>query len=37
MRREWRELTRELARQERRATRWTRWWRSIRRFFTKSR
>ncbi len=37
MRREWRDLTRELARQERRATRWSRWWRSIRRFFTKPR
>jgi serine/threonine-protein kinase len=37
MRREWRDLTRELARQERRATRWSRWWRSIRRFFTKAR
>ncbi|MBI2407769.1 MAG: protein kinase [Gemmatimonadetes bacterium] len=33
MRREWRDLTRELARQERRATRWVRWWKAIRRVF----
>ena len=32
MRRQWIALTRELARQERRATRWKRWWRAVRRF-----
>ena len=37
MRREWRALTRELQRQERRATRWSRVWKSVRRFFTKPR
>lgn len=37
MRREWRDLTHELARRERRATRWSRWWRSIRRFVTRRR
>jgi len=33
MQREWRALTRELAAQERRATRWKRWWKALRRFF----
>ncbi|HEY3287326.1 MAG TPA: serine/threonine-protein kinase [Gemmatimonadaceae bacterium] len=37
MRREWRALTRELARQERRATRWSRWWKATRRFFLRPR
>jgi hypothetical protein len=37
MQREWRALTRELASQERRATRWTRWWKATRRFFLKPR
>ncbi|MBM3906772.1 MAG: protein kinase [Gemmatimonadetes bacterium] len=37
MQREWRALTRELARQERHATRWTRWWNATRRFFLKPR
>lgn len=33
MQREWRLLTRELARQARRGTRWARWWKSTKRFF----
>jgi serine/threonine-protein kinase len=37
MQRQWRSLTRELQRQERRATRWARWRKSVKRFFLKPR
>jgi eukaryotic-like serine/threonine-protein kinase len=37
MQRLWRVLTRELARQEARATRWKRWGKAVRRFFLKAR